>query len=53
MASGASVRFAQTQTALERTINVVQALVVREFKGRYCRSLLGPTWAIIQPSDAC
>jgi len=49
MASSAPVRLPQAQTALERTINLVQALVVREFKGRYRRSLLGPVWAIIQP----
>src|SRR5207248_7206393 len=33
----------------ERFIHLVQTLVVREFKGRYRRSLLGPAWAIIQP----
>jgi lipopolysaccharide transport system permease protein len=32
-----------------RAVQVVQALVIREFKGRYRRSLLGPAWAIIQP----
>jgi ABC-type polysaccharide/polyol phosphate export permease len=37
------------QTGLERTVHLVEALVVREFKGRYRRSLLGPAWAIIQP----
>jgi lipopolysaccharide transport system permease protein len=30
-------------------INLLYALVIREFKGRYRRSLLGPLWAIIQP----
>jgi lipopolysaccharide transport system permease protein len=49
MASSAPIRLPQTQTGLERTIQLVQALVVREFKGRYRRSLLGPAWAIIQP----
>ena len=49
MASNVPVRFSEAQTTLERTINVVQALAVRDFKGRYRRSLLGPAWAIIQP----
>ncbi|MFH1403856.1 MAG: ABC transporter permease [Candidatus Altiarchaeota archaeon] len=30
-------------------ISMIWALVVREFKGRYRRSLLGPLWALIQP----
>jgi len=34
---------------LQRAVHVVQALIIREFKGRYRRSLLGPAWAIIQP----
>jgi len=37
------------RTAVLRAVNLVQALVVREFKGRYRRSVLGPAWAIIQP----
>lgn len=32
-----------------RFLNLLRALVLREFKGRYRRSLLGPTWAILQP----
>jgi lipopolysaccharide transport system permease protein len=28
---------------------LLQALVVREFRGRYRRSLLGPAWAVLQP----
>ncbi|MFC2163307.1 ABC transporter permease [Candidatus Altiarchaeota archaeon] len=31
------------------SLNILWALTVREFKGRYRRSLLGPLWAIIQP----
>src|SRR5215813_4406130 len=34
---------------VERTIHLIEALVVREFKGRYRRSVLGPAWAILQP----
>jgi lipopolysaccharide transport system permease protein len=30
-------------------LRVVQALAVREFKGRYRRSMIGPMWAVIQP----
>jgi len=33
----------------QRAIHVIQALIIREFKGRYRRSLLGPAWAVIQP----
>ena len=29
--------------------HVLRALVVREFKGRYRRSVLGPAWAVLQP----
>jgi len=32
-----------------RFYNLLWALVAREVKGRYRRSFLGPTWAIIQP----
>ena len=34
---------------LSRFVNLLWALVLREFKGRYRRSLLGPAWAILQP----
>jgi len=30
-------------------ITVLRALVVREIKGQYRRSFLGPTWALLQP----
>src|ERR1700687_3900641 len=42
-------RAAGRKAEVQRAVRVVQALVVREFKGRYRRSLLGPAWAIIQP----
>lgn len=32
-----------------RVVDLVAALVVREFKGQYRRSLLGPAWALLQP----
>jgi lipopolysaccharide transport system permease protein len=34
---------------LRRFFNLLWALVMRELKGRYRRSLLGPAWAILQP----
>ncbi len=37
------------RSELLRAVDLVWALVVREFKGRYRRSLLGPAWAVIQP----
>ncbi len=49
MASPLTISVPQRPAGLERVINLVAALVVREFKGRYRRSLLGPAWAIIQP----
>jgi homopolymeric O-antigen transport system permease protein len=49
MASSLPIQGPQRPSELERAIHLVQALVVREFKGRYRRSLLGPAWAIIQP----
>jgi lipopolysaccharide transport system permease protein len=42
-------RTAARRAEVARAVQVVQALVIREFKGRYRRSLLGPAWAIIQP----
>jgi lipopolysaccharide transport system permease protein len=30
-------------------VDLTRALVAREFKGQYRRSLLGPAWAVIQP----
>ena len=42
-------RTAGRRAEVARAVHLVQALVIREFKGRYRRSLLGPAWAIIQP----
>lgn len=42
---GALARAAEWQSFL----NLLRALVIRELKGRYRRSLLGPVWAILQP----
>ena len=49
MASPVPIRALGRHAEFERAVQVVQALVIREFKGRYRRSLLGPAWAIIQP----
>jgi lipopolysaccharide transport system permease protein len=49
MARSLPVRTADRRAEVLRAVNLVQALVVREFKGRYRRSLLGPAWAMIQP----
>src|SRR5947209_3979187 len=49
MAVPLPVRALARRAEVARAIHLVQALVVREFKGRYRRSLLGPAWAIIQP----
>jgi len=49
MASPVPIRRLGTRAEWERAVRLVQALVIREFKGRYRRSLLGPGWAIIQP----
>ena len=32
-----------------RVVHLVEALIIRDVKGRYRRSLLGPAWAVIQP----
>jgi len=34
---------------MRRFFNLLWALVMREWKGRYRRSLLGPAWAFLQP----
>ncbi|MFH0912035.1 MAG: ABC transporter permease [Planctomycetota bacterium] len=36
-------------SAARRFAELLRALVVRELKGRYRRSLLGPLWAVLQP----
>lgn len=35
--------------SFRRNAQLLRALTVRDFKGQYRRSLLGPSWAIIQP----
>lgn len=37
------------KTERQRFLHLLWALILRELKGRYRRSLLGPAWAIIQP----
>jgi len=52
MGSTAKAAYVSSQTRrgqLARSGRLLWALVVREFKGRYRRSVLGPAWAIIQP----
>lgn len=49
MASSIPIVNRSTRASLERVADLVAALVVREFKGRYRRSLLGPAWSVIQP----
>jgi lipopolysaccharide transport system permease protein len=39
----------ETKAEVNRFLNLLWALVIRELKGRYRRSLLGPAWAILQP----
>ncbi len=38
-----------TNNKIDRFFNLLIALVIREFKGQYRRSLLGPLWAFLQP----
>ncbi len=49
MAKAAYIRSADAKAELSRFLNLLWALVVRDFKGQYRRSVLGPSWAIIQP----
>lgn len=49
MAKTAYIRSADSKAELSRFLNLLRALVVRDFKGQYRRSILGPSWAIIQP----
>jgi lipopolysaccharide transport system permease protein len=37
------------RTAISRFFNLLGALVIREIKGQYRRSFLGPAWALLQP----
>jgi lipopolysaccharide transport system permease protein len=41
--------YAQGRNEAARFINLLRALVSRDIRARYRRSLLGPTWAILQP----
>jgi len=43
------IRPIDRKAEFQRFFNLLWALVMRELKGRYRRSLLGPAWAIIQP----
>jgi lipopolysaccharide transport system permease protein len=52
MGSTAKAAYTSSQTRggqFDRFRRLLWALVVREFKGRYRRSMLGPAWAVIQP----
>jgi lipopolysaccharide transport system permease protein len=49
MSSPVSATAVGRNAALQRATHLVQALIIREFKGRYRRSLLGPAWAVVQP----
>ena len=46
---GVYLRPIDRKAEFNRFFNLLWALVLRELKGRYRRSLLGPTWAILQP----
>ena len=48
-ANPAYIRPIEHGAELHRFFNLLWALVIRELKGRYRRSLLGPAWAILQP----
>ncbi len=43
------IRHVDQKTEFHKFFNLLWALVTRELKGRYRRSLLGPAWAILQP----
>lgn len=43
------IRPIDRKTEFQSFFNLLWALVMRELKGRYRRSLLGPAWVIIQP----
>lgn len=48
-ARGTYLRHTDLRTETRRFVDLTIALVVREFKGRYRRSMLGPAWALLQP----
>ena len=43
------VNHAKSKEEILRFTNLLWALVIREFKGRYRRSWIGPAWSILQP----
>lgn len=45
----ASVHGVAPEARVWRAALLLQALVLRELRGRYRRSLLGPAWAVLQP----
>jgi len=49
MSSGVYVRPTEFRTEALRFLGLVWALVARELKSRYRRSVLGPAWAVLQP----
>lgn len=42
-------RYYNQRNVLRRFFNLLGALVIREIKGQYRRSFLGPVWALLQP----
>lgn len=49
MSSATYIRPTDFRTEALRFLGLLRALVVRELKSRYRRSVLGPAWAILQP----
>lgn len=43
------IRPVDPRAEVKKFLNILWALVVRDIKGRYRRSLLGPCWAFLQP----
>ncbi len=46
---GTYVRRLDKEIKIHRFLNLLLALVIREIKGRYRKSILGPAWAVLQP----
>ena len=49
MPKGRHVKMNNQKGGISRFLNLLWALVTREVKGQYRRSLLGPAWALLQP----
>ncbi len=49
LSQGTYVHPVDNGAEVRRLVDLIRALVMREWKGRYRRSILGPGWAIIQP----